>query len=596
MSHNSNSSKFDNISNFLDQADSNVFNDHHKSVSGNISPLTQQTHNTHSSEGSKYVDFMSYLSEHDRVVDPTIYKKSGGNSTNSSYQQYKNKSESQASINEITNKVNAMQLELQEKRNLTKSLLVEYQQMRNDREIKLEKVRSKWEKQLKNTREELANTLNKSKDIEKKVLEELKHYELRKNQLQERISVNEELKKEIVQNMSDSTETQLKRLKRQLEEEDNRKIEKDVNKQIESIKRNIRESLAPEFENIVKNNKLSINNKISESEISYIKLKKYLQVDYDKKLNESKSLLQNYIKNQEKTFQKHSNEKINNILLFNDNEIENIKEKNNNIISILEENHEKLMLKNQKNHIEKIEKLIQQHKYTIDKMKANYKLEIENIHEKHHSELLNIQNNYQNALKKFELKCKNSIKNEQMSYIERSKVDLRSKCSIEIEQVLQRMREEGLKERNAMQNRYDDDLDELRLKHSKVLDELNYTLEKCRERLHVLRKEIEITKKEKNELTTNIKSIENELSDRKDTYLKVRLELRSLEDQESSQHVQNSNSIHHHVDEYNKIITNLTNTLNEQQEEYNRLDIDFNMKKDKLQIRLQVRCSTFCFV
>ena len=580
-------SRYDNFLSFLDEA--NV-----QSESNVMSPLTQQT--MRSQESSKFVDIMSFLTESESQRGDAV-SKIDRRTSSSSRRGHDNRSQdsetvsraAQASVDEVTAKVKAMKLELHEKSQLIRTLQSEYKHIRNSRDKKVEKLRVKWEKQLKDARSEFDSTLQGSMDMRDQVQTEIRNYEEKGKALAQRLETSRTAKESVVENMNHTLETQLRRAKRQLEEEEAKRFERDAAGRLEGMKRAARDHFAPELEKTVAQNKHTAQTKTAENEIRYTKLKRALQLDYDKKLAEARETIKQYLKTHEMRCKETSESKVSSFGRQLDEELDIVKEKYRRQTATMEETAEKAARKQLDMHTASLAQITNSEKSAMEQLLKRQSAELHSASESLNKQQQEWSTQYEIQLKHLESSIGAQIASERDDQLEKLKIEARGQISVETEQMLMKVRDEINNERCKLRDSLDQELDELRVKQQQAMDELTRAEEKARGRFKVISKEFEDCKSEKAELTALAETQSKMLSELRKRMHELRISLRNVEEEEAAAALDNNLNVDKRVKDNEYLVREWRDKVEDNEGILSQTGPECELRKQKLVNRLQVR-------
>ncbi len=434
----------------------------------------------------------------------------------------------QTAVSDVRDKVDVMKKELKEKTLKSKKLHAEYIRIKTARERKVGKETEKWEVLLRKKKDELYLQIEERKGFVQKLNKDCNELEKKKASITDKMSNFQKKKKISLKNVHNSKENELVRARQQWKKDESTYFNKVLSQRNDSLQKQAADAFGPKLEQKVQEGNDRVLKREEELERELADMKKRLQGEFHKKIEESLLANKSKLKDEEERARKDTEKQLQACLKRQSEEITDLKERYSRERRRIDESAERIRQLDAEATLDGLRAIKNAESQQVKELIAKQQREMSNIISKFEEDKENLRKNLdeENKIKIENYKGKLALDAERER--ERKLALAKSEAFAQNEAIIRKLRNEADEERIQYKDEVHRKLDDLRMDKKVEVDILSSKQDELTGQLKTLRKEIDNLSDVKDQFLHENKAMQYDTS-RKEAELEVmRKELKGI--------------------------------------------------------------------
>lgn len=377
-----------------------------------------------------------------------------------------------------------------------KELQNELMRLNQARKRRTAKCKNEWTYKLQNQREEQEIATQRIQGFVSRLEVDVKKLSDKKQSLEEKYNKIKRSRDHTLHLLKEDIARKSRHARKQWDLEEKAIFEKQLLSKRDSIRKQAAEAYGPQLDKMVEEGKLEVRKKEDEVQLRLDNLRRKLNLDLDRKLQEAKDTLRDELRSDEEKARRSSERKLEEALRAQSVEIEQIKDKFAREKKILEETLERTRRLNTESTLEGIREVRNSESKQINELMTMQQKELSQIASQHARSIeeyrIQLMDNEKDSLQTVRIQLEEEIE----TLKRKARNNAKAKAVQETERILTRLSEDVLMERNRKKEEIDKELEDLRLEAHSTLESMHQAERRSTERAASMRGEIESYRKE----------------------------------------------------------------------------------------------------
>ena len=503
----------------------------------------------------------------------------------------------QTAVSDIKDKVDVMKKELKEKTLKSKKLQADYIRIKTARERKVGKETEKWEVLLRKKKEELYSQLEERKGFVQKLVKDCNELERKKITIADKMTNFKKKKQISIKNVQNSKENELVRARQQWKKDESAYFNKVLAQRNDSLQKQAADAFGPKLEQKVIEGNDKVLKREEELDRELATLKKKLQSEFHKKIEESLLASKSELKDEEERMRKDTEKQLQACLKRQSEEITDLKERFARERRRIDESAERIRQLDAEATLDGLRAIKNAESQQVKELITKQQREMSNIISRFEEDKENLRKNLdeENKIKIENYKRKLALEVERER--ERKLALAKSEAFAQNEAIIRKLRDEANEERTQYKDDVYKKLDDLRMDKKVEIDILTSEQQELSGQLESLRKEIDNLSDIKNQYLNENKAItygitrkEAELEVMRNELKEISQELERLDEQFETDTKSSRDAIEQDIHVWEDKISQVEHELmqNEKKIQYDKSSLESALRAEQEQIEDKV--------